>query len=261
MIKPIKKGIFLLVFLLNANFISTAQVPGYMGKRFSVSANFSFFPTIIGPTADNLGPQHYGSKGGGFAFDTKYGGQLNYVVGRRKELFLAADFYKTGMISTYKNNYESVFGNHDEYYCFHNLNVTSLNIGMKFYPSNTLAPLGFSYGISLGYNIVNGEILDYQKTGSRPAWTEQPLIINQKKSFISAGLELGWNHILFDRLVLNVGVKSNFDIISVLGVLAQSSRGSSDYIEPQQDYDTNMKSRLLFHNIFMINIGVGCLIF
>lgn len=253
---------FIIVTLLSLTSLY-AQVPGYLGKKFSLGATIATNFGSSGPTADNKGGNYYGDAGGGWAPDLKFGGQLNYVVGRRKELTLSAEYFKTGMVNTYTTPTVSTRPTFDvdEHYCFHNLEVTSLSLGLRFYGGQTLAPMGFSYEANLGYQMISGQIIDKRTTyGLYSNRTHQPISINQNKGLLIAGVGLNWNTILFDRMVLNFGVKSQFPMtwLTKLIVRIESYGGE---VTNQDAFDTAFESRLNNINLFMVQAGVSYLLF
>lgn len=241
------KAILITVLVVSNSLDSSAQISGYMGKRFSLMSNIYLFPTWGGPTANNRGLETYGQNGGGFAFDTKYGAQLNYVVGRRSELFLDMLYSQTGLVSSQ---------------VFYNLNEANINFGVKIYRKHGLAPLGFNYGFGLGYHLVISKIIDHPFTGSSSHLLP---VVNKSFSVFSVSAQIGWNHIIKDRVIVRVGARIGVVVPPVLyeSILPEYEADGSptSYFESQSKFNTGTYLRLAKKNLLNLELGLGYLIF
>jgi len=115
--------------------IISAQVPGYMGKRFSVGYSNLFSPDITNLlSADNV-------KAG--RLNISHSLDLNYVFNYRKALCLSVSYIEKKGDYTHSSNYRYY---NPEDYTFNNreekLSSIGISLGLKLFKRSRLAPLG-----------------------------------------------------------------------------------------------------------------------
>lgn len=115
-----------------------AQVPGYMGKRFSLGYSNNFFIAGLGPTAT----QYTG-------INTVHSFNAEYSIKNRTNFCLSFQVSKTGMAMD-REFYQYMSGSNYSVSYYYKpspdvpmlLQTKSLGIGFKFFAQGTLAPLG-----------------------------------------------------------------------------------------------------------------------
>ncbi|MDX1913671.1 MAG: hypothetical protein SFV22_19405 [Saprospiraceae bacterium] len=250
------------------------QVPGYLGKRLSIQAEFHSMPALNGPTANNRGLQtHYGDKGGGFALNWNAGLRAGYVTSRSNQVLASLDYFKTGMIQDAYSP-SSSFGSpeYDSHALFYNITGITGGIGTRGFATEkgALAPMGRYSGFSLNATFLRGDILDKRTSYSDPfSESHAPLGIDAKALLFSLGFETGVNFVVKDRLLLNVGAKFNLPLSPRVYRYAFGEEYDWYPYNPDTDYTfaegntenfkTLATTRAALHNLVMLYIGVGLL--
>lgn len=251
------------------------QVPGYLGKRLSIQAEFHSLPALNGPTANNRGLQtHYGDKGGGFAINWNAGLRAGYVISRSGQVIAQVDYFKTGMIQDAYSPTSQSFGGQE--YDTHNLfyNITGVTGGIGLRNFNTvkggLAPMGRYNGFSLNATFLSGKILD-KRTSYYNLFGEEhaPLGIDPKHILLSLGFETGVNFVIKDRLLLNVGARFNLPLSPRVFRYAAGEEYDWYPYDPEsnftfaegntENFKTIAATRAALHNLVMLYIGIGLL--
>jgi len=259
-----KKHLLLFPLLVAAQ----AQAPGYLGKRFYLKTELSSMFATRSPTANNRGNNHYGNKGGGTAFNAMYGLKAGYALDRQKALTLGVGYLQTGMVvnattrSLYAGNGENYL---DDHYLFYRLSGPTTSLGLQFFNSSkgAIAPMGSFGGVSLHTAFLTGDILDKRTTfGSPFAETHHaPLRIQPTFRHWTLGLELGQQLILFDRLVLSGSAE-----LQVPLALNRMDYDGNDFYDrydnPNQvAFEKAAFTRMAGHSLFMVQCGIGFLLF
>ena len=252
----------------------SAQIPGYLGKKFIIQADASFIPSIYGPTSNNYGRYNtFGNQEGRIGASYRVGGKIGYTISRRHHLYLAGDYLKTGMIlndvrtpSLSNNDFEFDFHN-----LFYNLKGVSVIFGTRFFKPDKggLSPMGPYFGVNLQATFLKGNIIDKQTFFAEfnPENGHRPLGIDPSYTYIAAGYELGYHHIIANRVILDLGMQVNVPLnVFHLSRLGRQStffdENSSSYEEQnQEDFTDAAFRRMALHSLVMIKIGVGFLIF
>lgn len=162
------KTIYIILLCFTVQYIY-AQVPGYIGKRFLLSANIG--PNITFPFTtndnnylDNLsyGEPPYVSK---LKINLRFGGSIDYVYNRRNTIGVKCSFVQTGLSMPvyYNNSGSSGYGVHGIGGGFPaTIKCNSIGLRWTRYTKNRNlpAPLGYFYGFNVGAGIAQ---LDYKK--------------------------------------------------------------------------------------------------
>ncbi len=270
----------MLLLLALGSVAGYGQVPGYLGKRFSLQGEFHSFPTLKGPTAGNHSLElfsedgdtqnFYGNKSGGLGINWSAGAKLGYVVSRYKQVLFTFDYLKTGMIQTAYSPAISTFGElgYDSHYLFYNLTGLTAGLGTRKFKSakGALAPMGMYRGYSLSVTYLKGEILDKQTTYAYGGPEHASLGTDPKHFMLSAGYEVGTNIIIKDLLLLNLGLKFNL-ALSPRALKYSFREGVGWYPDDGSDQTysegntSNFKdlaaARFARHSFLMIYLGVG----
>lgn len=241
----------------------SAQIPGYLGKRFSLQADLQTMQALQGPTANNRGSAYYGAQGGGFALNWRAGLSGGYAISRERQLYLGVDYLKTGMVLDVQTVYDDPFFDlrfTDDHSLFYNLTAKTATVGIRTYNINkgAIAPFGPYSGIFLEYSRVTGAILDkqtnlegrdqYQRT------EHAPLGIQPKMNYFVFGYEFGKNFIVADRFVLNLGAKLRLPL-QIFRLLQEEDPD----IDNQTKFENEVISRLGLHSLLTVNVGGGFL--
>lgn len=187
-------AVFALMFLFTLNL--QAQIPGYLGKRMHVGL------TVMGAPATNVlsygssGRQNYKgtASGGDFFMNTTWQARFEYILGRSFVLGASASFFRTG---------ESTFLPFEARNITGALSSTGGGVHFKWFPflrKGALAPVGpFT---ELGFSIFHGTLKD-GSLGS-PSYNERLAAYIIPKF----NLSLGYNYVLFDQLLLGIGIET-----------------------------------------------------
>lgn len=267
-------------FLLGLLTASPAQNPGYLGKKFILQGQMTANPALWGPTPSNKGlVKTYGSQGGGVGFNLHMGGKLSYAFERTTAAYLQVDQYQTAMVM---NGYAPAFpaNGWDSYQLFYLLKCRQYLAGIQMFQLHKggLAPFGAYVALNAGMTRIQADIQDYQV--SSPAFpnvfsTVNSLKVNPEFTYWSAGFEIGVNHVFFDFLVFQMGIRGNIPIH--LGwyadkFLRQGEPGKPappPYPSYQTDYAgynnyffrEGALTRSLLYQFLSVQIGLGFLIF
>ncbi|MBR9919328.1 MAG: hypothetical protein GYB31_00720 [Bacteroidetes bacterium] len=263
---------FLIAFFVFSAFAANAQVSGYLGKRFAVDVFGGSFLAYNGPTPSNKGRRFYGEEGGGYGFNTRYGANLSYVVSRKRSLFLGLEFSKTGMSQmafTPSIGNSPGFQAFDEHRLFYHLDVRTLRFGYrKFaFKKGGLAPFGPYSGFLVNLSQVKGNIVDKKTSFITESTVHLPLGIVAEDFYWSLLFEFGYNNIIRDRFMFHISCQ--FDpTFGLLGYVRKENQAAltpdytSDYVGFNQgEFEELVIQRLSNHNLLMINIGFGVLLF
>ncbi len=266
--------------ILNKNI--NAQVPGYLGKTFSIQIDLNTEPALNGPTQSNNGLSNnlFGYKEKKMDLSYRVGCTLSKAISKATNLILECDNFKTGL----REKYISLTGGNktigsDFYYdlhdCFHLINVKSVGIGAQFFSYNkrgAIAPLGFYLAPSIGISLVTGEIIDRNsKINALSNGIINPFPISQNSKLGYIKFELGKNYIVADRIIINFSVNtklySTLITTSKPKVLSENYSAEYKYDEVldekinQKSFDYKLMKRLFAHDFFSGKIGIGFLIF
>ncbi|MEI6765939.1 MAG: hypothetical protein WCM76_09880 [Bacteroidota bacterium] len=262
-----KKTLTLIFFALLTQALYS-QSPGYNGKKFSINYGFYFINATSNPNTNG--------NNGFFCFTTTHCLAPEYVVGRHIAMGLSLRYSRTGFFYKsnliYNNNLAynpygssyTLFGsnNKTDHRLTGTMNVISAGIYPKIFLKAGIAPLG-SYMkpeliISMTYvqaasdakmnDYINAD--HYYNVPDYPS----PKISNYSPYMtIGAGLEFGETRILFNRLVLDYGLRMGLTFGSFMNQQAQVTE--SNY------YELVSGRRLFQASLLNLKVGVGLLAF
>jgi hypothetical protein len=222
----ISKYLLLLVCcLFVAKTVYSQNIPGYQGKRTYLEYNLYSSPILI--NVDIKGEQFGISSEANTSFgawNLRHKIDLNYVTKRNSEIGGSVNFGKTGILD--ENNWLG------------SIRFTSLGFSYNRYlvkSTGALAPLGRyvrfeTQYIQLAASPVNVPRLDYH--------------------FVYFGAGIGTRRVYKDFILLNLSMQSGFTIPLTVN---QSLR--------HQEYQPSISSRMFYHFLYEMNIGVGVLLF
>ncbi len=221
--KIISTCILILFLYTQAN----AQIPGYMGKRFSLTANAGLclsntnaIPISIKPT---LG--------------------IEYVIGRNWSLAFTADINKRDVeVNISRPSDMFIFTLSEP--AVYPLQISTFALSFKKYSGSMLAPLGPYWGIGLSYShLSTGEI------------SKDAMLAN---SYSRLGLQciLGRNYIINDIFVFNIGIKYAVTFCNPI-----PSLDSYDTQGLPKANEQKLNSALWISNIITLEAGIGILLF
>ena len=247
-------------------FSCSAQISGYLGKRFIISTQINSIVAFAGPTASNRGVNslYEEEQKSSFALSNRFSLEGEYVVSRSRSVSLGVSYYKTGMaLNVTTPSLLGANNGYDSHSLFYNLSVTGFNIGLNKYKlrKGAIPPLGKHLRLSIWANAVNGTILDKKTYFSTDILKQHDkLNINPKRLQFGIGLGTQENYIYLDKLVLNVGWEIRLPY-SLIGYITETSNTSSNPNTSQVDYENRSDLRLLSHDLFTMKIGFGYLAF
>ncbi len=265
----------LLILLLILPLGLHAQAPGYIGKRASLMLNFSSFPAIAGPTKNNRGSSGrvFGEGEGRFGFNCEFEGQFSYALGRYFSLGIVGGQYATGTTSnadTFSeiSNPQNYYLDHHE--MFHRLNVRSLGLMYSTFNKGKggLAPIGNRFFMSVKRYFINSEIIyqdTYYANSSAAALGHGDLGIDESLNLTF--FHIGWSNdmVLWDKVIFSAGFKLgaplNLKFYDSLTEEDSLSYFGDNPDENQYKYEAAVFNRLVRHELFRIDFGIGYLLF
>lgn len=236
-----RTSLLISVFFLAFLFESFGQTSGYMGKRWSLSGNFSNIIILDQPN------HNYGYNGFP-SFSIHYEAELDYCINRRTSMGLMFHRALTSAHIEYYEKLGSSFVVSD--YDYLKIRGTAYGLNFKFFMRRgDLAPVGFYSKI--GFGVLAYNYLPYDEDLMA---LKEPL----KESGITSifTLTLGKQRILFNNILLRGSVDLNF--LPVPGGLSENDYGASS------SYDNIAKDvalkRLFTYYLLNFNVGIGFLI-
>lgn len=202
----------------------TAQVSGYMGKRFILKFDTYSIPYIPMEEPKDFPINH-------FPFRKYYG--FDYVVGRNSMFGLAFGKCNTQF------NHEGNFGH---------INNTGFSISYTTYLSNHgIAPIGKFYQFRLNYfqSDYNVRVMDYFGIG-------QDRKVGEVQNFILA-MVVGNSGIIFDRFIYSYGFQFGYRLGTLIGFMTDS-----DLI--YSDIESSVKTRNLINEFWGVHAGIGIIL-
>lgn len=202
-----------------------AQTPkgGYLGKRFIICAEGSYFPNY-GSVKDML-----------LSYNFQYGGNVHMIAGRFSEVGLSYNMYGLGS----HNRYDTSLSNSGR--------IKGYQIGFTFRKfrekKGGLAPIGKFFDVNLYYHS-NEYNVQYERI--RPL---VPVVV--RTSGISGSVALGAQGIYWNRIVANTGVRVGGPIFTI---------SEEDDAGDAGDNLNYMQQRLMYKDFFSVFFGVGIIL-
>ena len=251
----------LLFFIYISPIISSAQTPGYLGKRASLIINSSTFPAFLGPTPNDKGWDSYGTEFNGIGLNYEFEAELSYAYKRYKSIALTTGHYSTAQeFFTSTDPVDSSVEGRDEHRVFSEISVNSISLIRKKFRRHKggLAPFGNYFFLGLKTNFVTGSILEKTTTYASPtgaALGHGEILPDPNFTQFLFVYGFGNNLIFKDRIIFSMGMR--FSLPFKPSTLATLSSGNA----AGSDFEDQARFRLLYHEFFRINIGVGVLLF
>ena len=262
------KNIFLIVSIVISVSPLRAQNPGYMGMKFSAGYNFHFY---FGGLEKSARPYDvlYHSFEPNFFLNKVNEFHADYVLAKNYSIGVSVDIFKTGQYYYEDEYYQNDFTNEFKSYKtdnYLNISGSSVNISNKFffYKNGTgLAPNGNYAQLNIGrvsaksVARVKGESQD--QNGRH---TISQTVTHAKTSSLIISGGLGNQSILFDRLILDIGLELAFLPGSVKGYFTDFYETNTNSDFPKEINARNaVLTRLQTFYISSVKVGVGVLLF
>ncbi|MBT1711464.1 hypothetical protein KK062_24690 [Fulvivirgaceae bacterium PWU5] len=197
----------LILFLLGA-LTSQAQVPGFVGKRFTIFLDANPSPAVFAQNPSNkllvdLGETVNLATTNQFAFNTRPQVTAEYQFFKRHSIGIS---YSRIAFGTTRGYYKSAPVEGQEYAYELDSDVVrgdAIGLHMKFYYSTTVAPIGYYQTLSVYYSRVN--TFDDKKSSTKQFRDDfkYPTVTMQlgrqsmplKNLLVRAGFEFGWTFV------------------------------------------------------------------
>lgn len=243
---------FLITYLTGS-----AQVSGYLGKKITVEPGMNISFTLLGPTAANNGIVGlYADKETSLWHTSRrYGLDFGYLIARNRQLILGYNYFKTGMVLNIITP-SLISSGLDMHSLFMNPTCHTINLGYRIFAKDkgSLPPLGVFHSFNLQASFVNSPIVDKKTTLQyNDAPGHAPLGIDTKKMIYTFGYRFGENILLNDFLMVSYGWQFNIPLR-----LPRPYNGLGNSLTTNQlEYNTELNKRMLYHNLFYLNFGIG----
>jgi hypothetical protein len=266
------KKVLIFILFFQGLFLN-AQVAGYMGKRFTIGYSNYFSPSFLGRSANSTVRS--------LGMNTVNCLNAEYTIGKRTNFCVGGQFSKTGFVKTGGFNYtyyDSTYSYTDPsringtlHYLPKNglpMQMRSLNfaVGFKFFRSGYIAPVGAYTKVEL-VMFMNRITYDPKAFYLDEARYEEKRVgkigngTYDFKSFAIAAT-FGRQRILFDRLVLDAGIRLAFSPNMVLNYISTEVFGDDGYNSTMEEQiRLNSNSRLFTAQVFNFHLGIGFLAF
>ena len=177
--------------------VSYSQVPGYIGKRFSIGGNFLFGSLAKTRKA----PLYNGVGGTSYTLHKSVSANIDFVLTPKTAISVCYKYATMGYDPNAALFYYSYY-----YYplAVSKLDIGTFQIGFKYHLSGYIAPLGkyFMYGIS--YHTAR------ESDPEKKFAVMHTVIQDSTIKFTSFYLGLGTNYIIKDFLILSVSAETDF---------------------------------------------------
>ncbi len=263
------KNTLISITLLFYSFAVAAQVPGYIGKRFSIGYSNYLFPSLFFPSAKTTEPFTLG-------LNTTHCINLNYVIKNRTSFCFEIQTNKTGLsikeIQTYYalSSGNTLLGNviyQTKDKLPMQMNSINFSIGFKFFNRGFIAPLGKYW--KLEFLLIASKVRYEKNSFYYGAITPDNLIVTpiglgvyNYKSFAVA-YTIGRQRIFKDVLIIDTGIR--FGLVPepiIEEVISSVFDGSSNAVWSMEDQvKSDVKFRLFTQQLISFHIGIGFLAF
>lgn len=249
-----------------------SQIPGYLGIRNTVQAEYHIFPAINYTGRDSEVDNFLDGSGViSLGINQKGRFQYGYVLTRKHQLVIGFDYLRTGTTFTGYSPSSTIDGGVNTHEVLYRLTGIGGNVGVRKFNKKKagLAPLGTYGGWGLYYNYLKGKELasiisfaDFNPDQPAPDMGFRP----QTQTF-GAYFESGVNWIVADRLILGGGVKVNIpfqfkDIIDFgLNGYTQPDPLSEYADHNKTNFNRAAISRVAAHSFLNVYASVGVLLF
>jgi hypothetical protein len=206
-----------------AVFAQSKPKGGYLGKRFIICAEGSYFPNYSSIKSMLL------------SYNFQYGANIHFVTGRFSQFGVSYNMYGLGA----HNQYDDMLSNSGR--------IKGYQIGLTYRKfrekKGGLAPIGKFFDVNLYYHS-NEYNVQYEDI--------QPILpVMVRTSGISGSVALGTQGIFWNRVVANTGVRVGGPIFTI------SEQDDAGDIGDNLDY---MQQRLMYKDFFSVFFGVGIIL-
>lgn len=264
-----KQLIFIL--LLQGTFM-TAQVSGYMGKRFSVGYSNYFSPAFVGRTANSTEMS--------LGVNTVHCVNLEYSIKRRTNFCIGIQFWKTGIIR--ENGYDYSYEYNDPYggitsesgtaYYLPDtrapmqLRTVNISMGFKFFRHGYIAPVGRYTkleGILFMDNVSYDPLAFYRTSSGFPKDRFSRFIGTGYYSYktFAVALTLGRQRVLFNRIIIDSGIRFGVSPNFVFNYIVNDVFGDTYRKSMEDQIKLNTNTRIFTGQLVNLHLGIGFLAF
>jgi len=260
-----------LLIVLNFFILNTyAQIPGFMGKRFSVGYSNYLMVAGVGPSANAAEKDAYFS-----GINTTHCLNLEYTIRNRTNFCFTFETMKTGVSYTkvynsyvYDNNtstsYNVSYAYSPKPYIPMQVRTFNVGLGFKFFRRGTLAPIGKYNKLEL---LMLFSKLTYGNTSfalTLAGTTNQGMKGTGDYNFSTFGVAYttGRSRVLFNKLVIDYGLRLG---LVPAGIFASDLFFGSDNGSGREDFEKSLRQqtniRLFREQLVNFHIGLGFLAF
>ena len=246
------KYIVILISFLFFQQNGMAQVPGYMGKRAWITADFNFAPALFNMNKNHMIIKEdfldgYSRAKGQNPWAINYRPEINfeYLTGRDVALGLSWGSVRTGTIKELESHNPEIAGT---YYDILKGNAFGVHIKkFKFDKSASIAPIGYYWKLGLLATRFNTYSSNESKKGQFSETVTNPVIT----------LGIGKQKVLFDRLLLNTGMEFGYSFMPK----DTTDDGSTTTSHPNDVSIHHVYSSMLGYYLFNLKVSCGYLAF
>ena len=212
----------IVVFLLLISCSVFSQVPGYLGKRFSIGYSNNLFPSLFYPSANSTDRYELG-------VNTTHCIDIEYAIKKRTTFCFSVDFYKTGMAREggYGYSYNGAYDYGSAVYRSGDgtpiqLRTTNFSLGFKFFRPGFIAPVG-------KYQKLEFILLSNKITYDRNSFYDQYYSPGNNLSSFGTGeydfksfaiaLTFGRQRVLFNSVIIDTGFRLGVSTNAVFSFL------------------------------------------
>ncbi len=224
-----KKLLIISIFLASC-IAGFSQRVGFMGKHFSLNADFLLYPALYHPVANDQAAQAYFTSPQWFGFNYRLNVNLDAIVSKKSTVGFDFNYYHTAAALDTTNGPSSSFSVTREFDAF------AIGAHYRVFFGNTKAPVGFYYKVETGGTLYS---MNGRTTGGN--W----YVTNY----------FGRQHVLLGRLIFDYG----FNFGMVMPTLGGYFSNPDDTFEGRLSQAGNLRS--IFHYGINVYGGVGILLF
>lgn len=240
---------FTVILLLSAQ-VCLGQAPGYMGKRFLITGELSFFNALFNPNHNlNQGPRK-------FSFNVRSTTDLDFILARNASIGLTFDVLASGMKYDWNSAEfdDLLIPNVDTRFDHARISGFGYGINYKIFrnPSRGgIAPVG-SYA-KFDLMVLDVRVRPFDKLGNRAH------SFSDRFFTPAASITLGLQRVLWDFLVIRSGIQLGFVPMGISPYLQSLDKGIERATQ-EQDLRAHAQARLVTYYLLNINFGVGFLL-
>lgn len=253
------QNVFLAIFLC-IGMCATAQIPGYMGKRFLIDAEIQAIPALLTPTSAGKHLWNTNNDNGSYALHSRYGLGIGYVLSRHQMVQAHVNYLQTGM--NVQMFTPLAGGGHEEHDLLNVLSGLTFDLAYSRTKPNRghLAPLGKQKAYHIYMTMVNGnkklyengQLIDNQLFGS----------IDAKYNVFGIGYSVTYNKVIHDQFLLTYGWRINLSSPQLL-LRTDLGAGTPDVLDYKvsnlEAFQSGVINKFLAYDMVQFKIGFGLL--